>query len=111
MYTKEDEKLANDRFVAIMKQLQELDQMKDYRIECINLGLQIAELKTKVDLYEKYISYCIDHDSVELGEVCSFNGELYRMVSREDKHDADSVKTVCCKFQCVDEVKGKKHAT
>ena len=101
MYTKEDEKLANDRFVAIMKQLQELDQMKDY----------IVELKTKVDLYEKYISYCIDHDSVELGEVCSFNGELYRMVSREDKHDADSVKTVCCKFHCIDEVKGKKHAT
>lgn len=50
---------------------------------------------------DKYISYCTDHDSVELGEVCSFNGELYRMVSREDKQDTDSAKTVCCEFICV----------
>lgn len=61
----------------------------------------MAELQTKVDLYEKYISYCADHDSVELGGVCSFDGELYRMVSREDKQDTDSAKTVCCEFICV----------
>lgn len=54
-----------------------------YRKKITDLRLKMAELQTKVDLYEKYISYCIDHDSVELGEVYSFNGELYRMVSRE----------------------------
>lgn len=89
MYTKEDRTLANDRFRACIK------------AEVTDLRLRMAELQTKVDLYEKYISYCTDHDSIELGEVCSFNGELYRMVSREDKQDTDSAKTVCCEFRCT----------
>lgn len=72
-----------------------------YRKKITDLRLKMAELQTKVNLYEKYISYCIDHDSVELGEVYSFNGELYRMVSREDKQDTDSAKTVYCEFICV----------
>ena len=101
MYTKEDRTLANDRFRAIMKQIQNLDRTEEYRNELIKLGCQVVDLKAKIDLYEKYISYCIDHDSIELGEVCSFNGELYRMVSREDKHDTDSPKTVCCEFRCT----------
>lgn len=79
MYTKKDRTLANDRFRACIK------AMEKYRNEVTDLRLRMAELQTKVDLYEKYISYCTDHDSIELGEVCSFNGELYRMVSREDK--------------------------
>lgn len=37
-----------------------------YRKKITDLRLKMAELQTKVDLYEKYISYCIDHDSVEL---------------------------------------------
>lgn len=72
-----------------------------YRKKITDLRLKMAELQTKVDLYEKYISYCTDHDSVELGEVCSFNGELYLMVSREDKQDTNSAKTVSCEFRCT----------
>mgnify|MGYP007072468369 CR=1 FL=1 len=112
MYSKEDRNVANDRFRAVMNQLQKLDREKEFKSACLGatekyrnevtkLRIQMAELQTKVDLYEKYISYCTDHDSVELGEVCSFNGELYRMVSREDKQDTDSPKTVCCEFICV----------
>ena len=102
MYNKYDRSLANDRFRATMKKLQKLDQTEDYRNKIIDLNCQITELRTKVDIYEKYISRCVDHDSIELKEVYSFDGELYRMVSREDKHDADSTKTtVCCKFQCL----------
>lgn len=112
MYNKEDRAVANDRFRAIMNQIQKLDRETEFEASCIKamaayrnklakMSCKMAELQTKVDLYEKYISYCIDHDSVELGEVCSFNGELYRMVSREDKQDADSAKTVCCEFICV----------
>lgn len=112
MYNKEDRAVANDRFRAIMNQIQKLDREKEleascakpmgmYRNEIAKMACKMAELQTKVDLYEKYISYCTDHDSVELGEVCSFNGELYRMVSREDKQDTDSAKTVCCEFICV----------
>lgn len=108
MYNKEDRSVANDRFRAITRQLQELDREAEFEASCIkamaayrNKLAKMAELQTKVDLYEKYISYCTDHDSVELGEVCSFNGELYRMVSREDKQDTDSAKTVCCEFICV----------
>lgn len=112
MYNKEDRAVANDRFRAIMNQIQKLDREEEFKSACLTtaekcrnevakLRVKMAELQTKVDLYEKYISYCTDHDSVELGEVCSFNGELYRMVSREDKQDTDSAKTVCCEFICV----------
>lgn len=101
MYNKEDRAIANDRYRAVMNQLHKMDRDEEresayiasigkYRKKITDLRLKIAELKAKVDLYEKYISYCTDHDSVELGEVCSFNGELYRMVSREDKQDADA---------------------
>lgn len=100
MYNKEDRNVAYTRFRAIMRQLQKLDQL-DLDNEFTKMACKVAELQAKVDLYEKYISYCVDHDSVELGEVCAFNGELYRMVSREDKQDTDSAKTVCCEFICV----------
>ena len=77
MYNKEDRAVANDRFRAIMKQIQKLDQEEEfksacfgttekYRNEITKLRIQIAELQTKVDLYEKYISYCADHDSNEI---------------------------------------------
>lgn len=112
MYNKEDRSVANDRFRAVMNQIQKLDRetefeascrkaMAAYRNKLDKMACKMAELQTKVDLYEKYISYCTDYDSVELGEVCAFNGELYRMVSREDKQDTDSAKTVCCEFICV----------
>lgn len=112
MYNKEDRAIANDRYRAIINQLLKLDREAEFEASCIKamaayrnklakMACKMAELQTKVDLYEKYISYCTDHDSVELGEVCSFNGELYRMVSREDKQDTDSAKTVCCEFICV----------
>ena len=112
MYNKEDRSVANDRFRAVMNQLHKMDRDEEcesayiasigkYRKKITDLRLKMAELQTKVDLYEKYISYCTDHDSVELGQVCSFNGELYLMVSREDKQDTDSAKTVCCEFRCT----------
>lgn len=112
MYNKEDRAVANDRYRAIMNQILKLDREEEFKSACLTtaekcrnevakLRVQIAELQTKVNLYEKYISRCVDHDSVELGEVCSFNGELYSMVSREDKQDTDSAKTVCCEFICV----------
>ena len=101
MYTRDDRILDNDRYVAIITRLQKLDRTEEYRNEIIKLGLQLAELQTKVNLYEKYISYCIDHDSIELGEVCSFDGELYRMVSRKDEHNTGCPKTICCEFHCT----------
>jgi hypothetical protein len=112
MYNKEDRAVANDQYRAVMNQLYKMDRDEEcesayiasigkYRKKITDLRLKMTELQTKVDLYEKYISYCIDHDSVELGEVCSFNGELYLMVSREDKQDTNSAKTVSCEFRCT----------
>jgi hypothetical protein len=112
MYNKEDRSVAYDRYRAISKQLERLDREEEFEASCrkamaayrnklAKMACKMAELKAKVDLYEKYISYCIDHDSVELGEVCSFNGELYLMVSREDKQDTNSAKTVSCEFRCT----------
>lgn len=68
MYNKEDRAIANDRYRAIINQLLKLDREEEFRSACLgatekyrqeitDLRLQIAELKNKVDLYEKYISY------------------------------------------------------
>lgn len=112
MYNKEDRAVANDRYRAIMNQIQKLDREEEFKSACLTtaekcrnevakLRVQIAELQTKVDLYEKYISSCTARDSIELGGVCSFNGELYLMVSREDKQDTNSAKIVSCEFRCT----------
>ena len=126
MYTKEDRELAEMRHDDIRKELRNLNSLFNsfkstemYRIgkvlrvsdlqnenaklkEELNAkDISIASLKEKVNLYEKYISYSIDHDTVDLGEICAFNGKLYRMVSREDKKEKDTVNTVTCEFHCV----------
>lgn len=98
MHTKEDKTLAKDRFVATMKQLQKLDLTEEYRHQIIDLACKVAKLQTKVDLYERYLSYHGHHDNIELGGIYSFDGELYRMVSRNDEQDTDSAHTIYCKF-------------
>ena len=126
MYTKDDRELAEMRHDDIRKELRNLNSLFNsfkstemYRIgkalrvsdlqnenaklkEELNAkDISIASLKEKVNLYEKYISYSIDHDTVDLGEICAFNGKLYRMVSREDKKEKDTVNTVTCEFHCI----------
>ena len=126
MYTKDDRELAEMRHDDIRKELRNLNSLFNsfkstemYRIgkalkvsdlqnenaklkeELNTKDVSIASLKEKVNLYEKYISYSIDHDTVDLGEICAFNGKLYRMVSREDKKEKDNVNTVTCEFHCV----------
>ena len=126
MYTKDDRELAEMRHDDIRKELRNLNSFFNsfkstemYRIgkalrvsdlqnenaklkEELNAkDISIASLKEKVNLYEKYISYSIDHDTVDLGEICAFNGKLYRMVSREDKKEKDTVNTVTCEFHCI----------
>ena len=126
MYTKNDRDLAEMRHDDIRKELRNLNSLFNsfkstemYRIgkalkvsdlqnenaklkeELNTKDVSIASLKEKVNLYEKYISYSIDHDTVDLGEICAFNGKLYRMVSREDKKEKDTVNTVTCEFHCV----------
>lgn len=84
MYNKEDRAVANDRYRDIINQLLKLDREAEFEAQCIKamaayrnkldkMACKMAELQTKVDLYEKYISYCTDHDSVELGEICEFH--------------------------------------
>lgn len=126
MYTKDDRELAEMRHDDIRKELRNLNSLfnsfnstemcrigkarkvSDLQNENAKLkeelnakDISIASLKEKVNLYEKYISYSIDHDTVDLGEICAFNGKLYRMVSREDKKEKDTVNTVTCEFHCI----------
>lgn len=126
MYTKNDREIAEMQYDDIRKELRNLNYLFNYfnskesnRVELARKAsdlqnentklkeelnakdISIASLETKVNLYEKYISYSIDHDTVDLGEVCAFNGKLYRMVSREDKKEKNTVNTVTCEFHCI----------
>lgn len=67
MYNKEDRAVANDRYRAVINQLHKMDRDEEresayiasigkYRSKITDLHLKVAELQTKVDLYEKYIS-------------------------------------------------------
>lgn len=126
MYTKNDRELAEMQRYNIKQELRNLNflfdlteqyrngmadlvkQVSDLKNENAKLkekvnakDVSIASLKAEVNLYEKYISYSINHDTVDLGEVCAFNGKLYKMVSREDKKEKDTVNTVTCEFHCI----------
>ena len=94
MFTKKDrEKLDNNKYLQ-----RKCDKLLDKvcKAECENV-----ELRTKVDLYEKYIQSISNVDSDTLDQVYMFDGELYRLTSRTINEEQDNAKTIIAEFQCV----------
>jgi hypothetical protein len=109
MFTKKDrEKLDNDvKYIEYLSKSYDsdneylkhmCDKLSDRacEAECENV-----ELRTKVDLYEKYIQSISNVDSDTLDQVYMFDGELYRLTSRTINEEQDNSKTIIAEFQCV----------
>ena len=109
MFTKKDrEKLDNDvKYIEYLSKAYNSDNEylkhkcdkllnKVYEAECENV-----ELRTKVDLYEKYIQSISNIDSNTLDQVYMFDGELYRLTNRTINEEQDNAKIIIAKFQCV----------
>lgn len=109
MFTKKDrEKLDNDvNYIEFLSKSynsdneylkHKCDKLLDRvcEVECENV-----ELRTKVDLYEKYIQSISNIDSDTLDQVYMFDGELYRLTNRTINEEQDAPKTILARFKCV----------
>lgn len=109
MFTKKDrEKLDNDvKYIEYLSKSYNSDN-EYLKHKCDKLLDRVCEvdrenveLRTKVDLYEKYIQSISNIDSDTLDQVYMFDGELYRLTNRTIDEEQDHSKTIFAKFQCV----------
>ena len=59
------------------------------------------ELRTKVDLYEKYIQTALNKNTNMLDTVIMINGELYKLISSTICEEVGDIKTMSAEFQCL----------
>ena len=109
MFTKKDrEKLDNDaKYIEYLSKSYDSDN-EYLKRKCDKLLDRVCEtecenveLRTKVDLYEKYIQSISNVDSDTLDQIYMFDGELYRLTSRTINEEQDRPKTIIAEFQCV----------
>lgn len=62
---------------------------------------EIATLKTKVELYEKFIAKMLESDSDKSNDVFMFDGEIYRLTDYHLYSEAGKVKTLTAEFDCM----------
>lgn len=60
-----------------------------------------VELRTKVDLYEKYIQTALNKNTNMLDTVIMINGELYKLISGTICEEVGDIKTMSAEFQCL----------
>ena len=60
-----------------------------------------VELRTKVDLYEKYIQTSLNKNTNILDTVIMINGELYKLISSTICEEVGDIKTMSAEFQCL----------
>ena len=60
-----------------------------------------VELRTKVDLYEKYIQTSLNKNTNMLDTVIMINGELYKLISSTICEEVGDIKTMSAEFQCL----------
>ena len=109
MFTKKDrEKLDNDvKYIEYLSKSYDSDN-EYLKHKCDKLLDKVCkaerenvELRTKVDLYEKYIQSISNIDSDTLDQVYMFDGELYRLTNRTSNEKQDRSKIIIAQFQCV----------
>ena len=59
------------------------------------------ELRTKVDLYEKYIQTSLNKNTNMLDTVIMIDGELYKLISGTICEEVGDIKTMSAEFQCI----------
>lgn len=60
-----------------------------------------VELRTRVDLYEKYIQTSLNKNTNMLDTVIMINGELYKLISGTICEEVGDIKTMSAEFQCL----------
>lgn len=60
-----------------------------------------VELRTKVDLYEKYIQTSLNKNTNMLDTVIMINGELYKLISGTICEEVGDIKTMSAEFKCL----------
>ena len=60
-----------------------------------------VELRTKLDLYEKYIQTYLNKNTNMLDTVIMINGELYKLISGTICEEVGDIKTMSAEFQCL----------
>ena len=109
MFTRKDrEKLDNDvKYIEYLSKSYNSDN-EYLKHKCDKLLDKVCEaehenveLRTKVDLYEKYIQSIRNIDLDTLDQVYMFDGELYRLTNRTINEEQDHPKIIIAQFQCV----------
>ena len=109
MFTKEDRKtfgilaeLATKRYdednAWLAKKCDELfDRASKAEVECMSL-------RTKVELYEKFIAKMLESDPDKSNDVFMLDGEIYRLAGYEIQSEPGKQKTLTAKFRCASDI-------
>ena len=109
MFTKRDrERLDNtDKYIEHLRKAyfddnEYLRRQYDTTLErAVMAERENVELRTKVDLYEKYIQTSLNKNTNMLDTVIMINGELYKLISGTICEEVGDIKTMYAEFQCL----------
>ena len=109
MFTKRDrERLDNtDKYIEHLRKAyfddnEYLRRQYDTTLErAVMAERENVELRTKVDLYEKYIQTSLNKNTNMLDTAIMINGELYKLISGTICEEVGDIKTMYAEFQCL----------
>ena len=70
----------------------------------INAESENRVLKTKVELYEKFIAKMLESDPDKSNDVFMLDGEIYRLTGYEIQSEPGKQKTLTAKFRCTSDI-------
>lgn len=107
MFTKNDRKML-DYIKNQYDSVNDCLKMKydDLLNRAIKAEIENNSLRTKVDLYEKYIKTITNNTNTQ-NDVFMFDGEIYRLIEWNIKQEAGMPKIMSADFQCITEFKKK----
>lgn len=79
----------------------QIDQLTN---RSINAESENRVLKTKVELYEKFIAKMLESDPDKSNDVFMLDGEIYRLCSYEILSEPGKQKTLTAKFRCASDI-------
>lgn len=111
MFTQKDRDTLDRLSVAFtvnMKQADLNDKLLNARLDhyekrCEYLD-EIAALKTKVELYEKFIAKMLESDPNKSNDVFMLDGEIYRLRNYHIDAEAGTQKILTVEFTCMSDI-------
>ena len=78
-----------------------IDELTDRSIKA---ETENSVLKTKVELYEKFIAKMLESNPDKSNDVFMLDGEIYRLCSHEILSEPGKQKTLTAKFRCASDI-------